>query len=525
MTSRKNKAELRVSNSIHDRLQMESTYIFDLQAGPGEQARRYSADMYIFIPTSLGINRDTYDRESFFKDVTSYFRIRTPSVRAWWDASPEDFAIDSLERYLGAHLDTFERKALVARAVQEVKVFGSFLHTRLKNLEKRARKRAAGRNDETPAFLLSRVERWLAVMGTFRRRYLERIRNEALLVDDEVLRALHLTDEYLSYRIEVILLRVREALVDLKEPLERHLQAEARYRREHELVCLEDRPDQGRQLEAYTYRLGLLKKYLSQALYLKLEEAKRDAFYRNGAAAVGAGLAATFAGLAEQQRIQYLSGHDSGHRLALLLIMAVAAYVFKDRIKDLSKEYFNNRLKHKLPDHRYRITYPHVATDGKKDEIELGFIQEFMRYLSDLPDEVAYLRTIEKRADNDPRRNETVLHLSRMFDFNLRPVGDFRYIKNVLRLDFSEFLAKLDNPAKAVRYYQPRQGLRVVQAPKVYHLNVVMRYETLFGGAAAPLRRRIDFERFRVVLNKNGIVRIERVIGGGELAYTEEVHA
>ena len=43
---------------------------------------------------------------------------------------------------------------------------------------------------------------------------------------------------------------------------------------------------------------------------------------------VGAGLAATFAGLAEHQRLQYVTGDDSGFRLAVLILVAVVAYIF-----------------------------------------------------------------------------------------------------------------------------------------------------------------------------------------------------
>lgn len=315
---------------------------------------------------------------------------------------------------------------------------------------------------------------------------------------------------------------------ELQERVEELLRAELLYRQTHNMLRLDNSSDQTRRLELYTYRLGLLKKYISEVLFLQVTSAKKDLLYRNAAAAVGAGIAATFWGFAEQQRLQYLRGDDSTFRLAILILAAVIAYIFKDRIKELTREFFNERLKHKLPDHRVTLAYPYVERSGEKRTADIGVAQEFMRYLKDdsLPPEVLYLRNIDHRSDIDPGRNEVVLHYSRQMDFRLRAAADradFRYIKQVMRYDFSEFLAKLDDPAKAMHYYDLEEGPRVTQAPKVYHVNILFRYETLFGGEERPLRRRVDFERIRVILNKRGIVRLETVVPGGELAHLEEV--
>ena len=60
-----------------------------------------------------------------------------------------------------------------------------------------------------------------------------------------------------------------------------------------------------------------------------------------------------------------------------------------------------------------------------------------------------------------------------------------------------------------------------MQAPKVYHINAVLRYETRFG--AGSQTRYVDYERVRLIINKNGIVRLERVLERGRLGYEEEV--
>ena len=57
---------------------------------------------------------------------------------------------------------------------------------------------------------------------------------------------------------------------------------------------------------------------------MNLKSNRKDKLYKNYAAAIGAGLAATVAGLAEHQRVQYLTGNDSGIRLAFLIGLAAS---------------------------------------------------------------------------------------------------------------------------------------------------------------------------------------------------------
>ena len=46
------------------------------------------------------------------------------------------------------------------------------------------------------------------------------------------------------------------------------------------------------------------------------------------------------------------------------------------------------------------------------------------------------------------------------------------------------------------------EGYRLAKASKVYHINLVVRYKTAHDA---------DCKRFRIILNRNGIKRIEKV--------------
>jgi hypothetical protein len=60
-----------------------------------------------------------------------------------------------------------------------------------------------------------------------------------------------------------------------------------------------------------------------------------------------------------------------------------------------------------------------------------------------------------------------------------------------------------------------------MDAPKVYHLNVIFRYAVSEQVQNQWQPARFEFERIRIILNKQGIVRIETTLPRGEMKYTE----
>lgn len=507
---------------MHDRLQAESNFTFDLRPRTiYEEQREFRADIYLFLPNSMGVNSSTFGADQFFRHRTSMFRVRAPLYQHLRSIEPEDLRFDSAEKYFEEHLSSIERRRISNKVVQDVRLFGNFLHTELKKIRSsvcsKRKTQTLEQREELAQIMLHRCK----LLWAFRDRYLAPIRKERYLLDDEVIRAFSLTDEYLSYRLEIVLLQSRDRLPEHEQELDEFLAREREYREKNELLVLSSEKD-SRTFEAYTYRLGLLKKYMGETLFITLKSIKKDTLYRNYAAAVGAGLAATFAGIMERQRHYYLAGYDSGLRLTFLIAVAVVAYMLKDRVKDLTKEYFNSRLKEKLPDECFSMSHLSYTSKGKAKVRELGEVWEYLRFLKNVPADVAYLRTLGQMKATDPERREHVLHISRKFLFELKGPGtkkQFPLLKNVHRIDISPFLTKLDNPTVPVTYYDHDGKATTMEAPKVYHINMVIRYEVLFGTSEES--RKVDYERFRLIVNKNGIIRMEQLLHRGRLEYEE----
>lgn len=519
----KKRPEIRVHHSVHDRLQVESNFTFDLRPrSEEEQQRDFKVDLYLFIPNAVGVNSSNFDSARFFRHRTSHFRVRAPLYQHLRTIDPSEMRFESAERYFQEHLSTQERTRFRGKLVQDVRLFGNFLHTELKkiraSLSSKKKSLKKEQKKELCRALLHRAE----LLWAIRERYLVPLREERFLTDDEVVRAFALTDEYLSYRLELVLLRAREVFKKQADILSKLLEREMKYREVHGLLVLRDEEQDSVAFEAYTYRLGLLKKYLGESLFLQSVSNKKDRLYKNYAAAIGAGLAATVAGLAEHQRVQYLTGNDSGLRLAFLIGVAVLAYIFKDRVKDLSKEYFNSRLKERLPDQSFSLSHKSYTNKGTEKVRQLGVVSEYFRFLKEIPADVAYLRTLGQAKTSDPERHENVIHVGRRFNFELRSKRHrklFPLLKNVFRLEISPFLAKLDNPTMPISFVGDKGRAKTVLAPKVYHINVVLRSEVRFGTEEGS--RYVDYERFRLIVNKNGIQRLERIVEPGRLAYED----
>jgi hypothetical protein len=78
-------------------------------------------------------------------------------------------------------------------------------------------------------------------------------------------------------------------------------------------------------------------------------------------------------------------------------------------------------------------------------------------------------------------------------------------MRQILRLNLRDLLARLDEPEQESKHYDERARRFVTQRiPKVYHLNLAAR---LTSNHHAPV-----VMRTRVVLNKSGIVRLEHIV-------------
>ena len=527
-------------NTVHDRSQFQSKLDYDLHFDHGVQKKHYEVDFFLFIPNTMGIHSKTYTPEQFFGDLTNYLRIRTPEESAQVCMDEQGVTIPVMEDYLRLECTVQQRLALQEKVIQDVRLFGCLINTRFKLLQSRLQRTLQERQGVLPRPLQKklrpRLQRFEMILESYRQRYIKRILRLSVLVAPEIQQAYLLINEYLSYQWESLLIRCSDLLPQqshslraLRQWLQDALQSEIAYRQEEIVpaITLQQRKQAG--LEVIAYRFSLLKKFVYGVLYLQSKSVKKDKTYRNMIAAVGAALAASWAAVANFQQIQMINRGEAGFRIFLIFGFGVLAYVMKDRIKDLSKEYFNEKFKHLLPDQDVLLRYHFLSDKGKKEEREIGRSIQIMRYTKqeNLPEQINYIRNEGKRFDLSPRTAETILHFHKKSSFAQQDLatslGEIRHIKDIVRFDLNSFVRKLSDPNKSLRFYDPAQGIQHREVPKVYHLNIVFRYTlTEEREEGEEPFQRVEYERVRVVLNKEGIVRIEDVLQRGELSEENE---
>lgn len=529
-------SDIRSSSTIHDRLQFETKFDFELSSNNTiNKKKQYNVDVYFFLPQNTGINTDTYTRDNFYTDLTNYFRIRTPELFKWDAHNFHEWSLPWSDKYFLNHLSTQKRQKLVSVVIYEIKMFGCFINTQLKRVQSIFSNIVKKKGEDffnSSKYLLileNRLKKLQDVINKYREKYVTPIKDQKILTDDEVKKAFSVVDEFISYRFEYIFIKIKNLLESkskecyINSVIEDMLLSEINYRKNTDFVNLDNKTDKNL-YETYHYRVGLLKKYVLEVLYLQNENIKQEKVYRNIIAAVGAALAAFWASVADMQRLNMMNNmKDTGFRLIVIIMIGVLAYVFKDRIKELSREYFSQKFKKYMPDFNRKMFYNYFDFEGQPRKEFLGSSKEFMRYMSkdSVPSEILYIRNIGSRSDLDPDKQETIINYSKKINFRTSPVKDsitkINFIRDLSRFDISEFLAKLSDPDKVLRYFDSQKGVVAIDAPKVYHINLIIKYTTTYENKSI-----VELERSRIILNKKGILRIEKVISREQIRYEEE---
>lgn len=526
---------------IHDQGHLEVCLNYLLPAQEGASSS-YKADFYFFIPKVMAISSSSYPREQFYGDLMNYIRAHTPHEPAL-----DLQLIDTLSKYIEKlsqrlYFSNINQKSSKTdpakrikdspkgppedsqkdlqknRMIQRVKLFGNTLNRSLKE--------AHDHFQEDPNRSVRHLIEVYEVLGQYRDKCVAKTVSPSLVIPPELRRTVLLVDEYLSNRLETTFAEINRYISKIEVGIDKNgfknqvmaiLQSEIAYRGQQGERFYTKKTTESEK-EYFYYRQSLLKKFVAQPLFLKIKKTKQDRRYRNAIASVGAALAAVWSQLADHHAYRAAQATDFGFQFIAVAGFAVLIYVFKDRIKDVSKEYVNEKLKDHIPDFKSELSHEDLG--------EVGRASEFVRYLDEksLSTEVRFLRRMEGRWDVETPSPDTVLHYHRTVVLEGRgkkeQIFGITEIKDILRFNFSYFLKHLDDPFKQFAAFEQDDRATIVNAPKVYHLNVVIRMSTELDSSKG-LPKKVDFERYRLIFNRYGIIRMESLGENQRLFYIE----
>ncbi len=480
------------SVQLHDKYQFEVKFTYPLDRA--RESTEYHVETFMFIPNNLCVNSSTYSREEFFNDMQKYIRFKTPAsllrVLDQGDASP----LAKLAATMKALAES--REPAAARDYEErLKMFCSILKSALRDEESFLERSKDDANFKELAANYMRSSREL--LSKFRGL---KISVQAPTVDVRLLKLFELADEFVSITACKYLSRLAVFLKGLGDDA---LRAEAialideeTFRRASNQQPSVPKADSDN--EEYLYREGVLKKIMASILFLRTSTKREGKFLEQFLFGLAAGLAMAFATFVAFYSRAVVAIQDFS---ASFFIILVVAYMFKDRIKEVSRNYMSAKLRERMYDYRTDIFN---ALDKK-----VGVCKESFSFIPDskVPSQIAKIRNKDyfTELENGCLGEDIILArksirlfskgCERIFsDFNVDGVVD------IMRFNVRGFLEKMDNPTKDIPIASNGE-IVTIKGKRVYHINLIIRY---------GMEGREDFfRRFRLVVARNGIRRIE----------------
>ncbi len=481
---------------IHDKFQFELK--LDYPVLDKEKKTTYHIRTYFFIPKNLDINDDNYSKNDFFKDVLNYIRFKTPVVMMKRISLKKENFLSKLKEYSDRLLThpTLKNKL---KFEYSIKLLGAILRRAVRihvdNI-------IAAKTPQQALSLTNKYIRYVNdILSTFRELMTEW--REAAL-PDKLERLYHYADEYISLELEkqtfqvlgIVQRRWQNQWKNRKtiQVLRKIIEDELEYRNKQGYPSL---PNSNRDHEEVLFRASMLKKIMGSILYLDVQKKKDSVYLEQFILSVAAGIAMIFAtGVSFYWHLAY-----GGFTVSLFLILVVS-YMLKDRIKELARMFFSAKLK--------RYTFNRKLFVYSEDKQKIGVFRDNFNYVSEnnLPSKIRNVRDIYNTKDVDPDWiQENIIQYQKFvkiyskdinFLFEDYPVTG---IIDIMRFNVASFLRRMENPQKTIHLLNDK-GSSKVYANKVYHINIVIGYES---------GQSTKYNRFRLVLDRNGIKRIEEV--------------
>lgn len=488
-----------------DHLQFELKSEFIIH--PELKKNIYKQDVFLFIPSTLQINQQTYSKDQFYRDQTNIIRYKTPSITLKELVDP--FKASSPLQRIRSFTTLSKESFSLSKTIDELKLLGTIfrvqLRKRIYTIVQKIKQLPSFDESSSQSHEISILQKEVEdVLHTFR------------ALQHSVLPLMHLPplskafkclDEILSITMEehflILVASLREKgefYASSDHLLCKSVLKEKMYRKSHELGLSADSYSSFSN-ESILYREGLLNRYILDALRLKNVRFSLEEKHKNILSAISAGLAMfIYMGLFVWKSPEYVLNSFP------FVILAVFLYILKDRVKEGVKNLFHQKAGRWFPDFSTKIQSPNGTKIGTLSE-SLTFIEN-----EDLPRTFRHLRHHRFEDEFDIlKKEETILHYKKEVILNrphLSKNGRRKEITTIFRLNIHRFLEKAGEALQTTLVLDPyTQEIKEKKMPKVYHLNIIIQNSYLTDDG----KENTEVKTFQVVLDKNGIKRVEHL--------------
>ncbi|MBR2192321.1 MAG: hypothetical protein IJ910_03295 [Bacteroidaceae bacterium] len=483
-----------IKGDIHDRYTLEFKIGYT-RSDENVEVSDFVMDTWLFLPDSMNINQGTYTKDDFYRDFRAMLRLITPVFSLEEIANPNCLPLTRLKTLSAALAKDINSKNEKAYEHQ-IKMFCNIVRSAYRDELLRISRLT---NEDA---IRESIEKMLVHIRAILKQY-RAIPDEtgiSMLATDYP-KWFRLGDEWLCLTFDVrtynFLVPLKKRLGDKYESVARELgkflDEQKEYERNHHFLQPQEK-DQAEHNRRFLHRAGQLKKYVESDLYLLAHTKSNTFVLQQILFMLAAGVSMVFATV-----ISFSFQKTFGNFTMPLFIALVVSYMFKDRIKELMRFWFAQKLGSKIYDFKTTLAL---------SEKPIGWIKRGMDFVNEskLPSEVRKQRgrTTELETGNTALREQVIIfrqHLS-MYGKKLSTLSHYPLhgVNEILRVNLREFLRHIDSSHVPIYVNDGDAQFHEVQVEKVYHLHFIIRVR--YEGTES-------FRRFSVCLNRRGAISIE----------------
>jgi len=481
---------------IEENIKIHNKLSFELKLGYTARKKKavslFSVNTWIFIPNSLDVNHNTYEKKDFYRDLKSNIRLITPTFLLRDIAAGKLSPLLKLEKAI-KQLTSEPTRSNIAEYEHHIKMFLSILKSALRDESGHILKNNI---KEDMLFLVNEFIDNIQLISN-RYRNLRRAINVST-ISPELLNYYLFGDEFMSNVIEQHCFKIiknfngEKGTGKARKKIQSEIDKEVQYKvMKGYPVPEKDSPDNNRE---FVHRLTLLKKYAENVLFAAAHKKKDGILKEQVYLSIAAGLSMIFAtAIAFSFQLKY------GNFTMPFFVALVVSYMLKDRIKELSRYYFAHKAGRSYFDHKTRISLNDKTIGWSKEGMDL--IEE-----KKVPSEILKIRNRSAILEADNRNNDEKIilyrKLIRLDRKSIDEISDYTIagINEIIRFNINSFTTQMDNPEIPLFIEDATEGYTIVTGEKIYYLNLLMQIKG---------EDQLDYKRYRIVFNRDGIREIQ----------------
>ena len=476
----------------------------------------YTVECYFFIPSNLNINPHTYSSVSFYHDIQNYLRFKTPVIKVSELIDP-NFAkspFNILNHIKGELSEGFSADK-ITRAIKELKMLGCIVRARIRDYEREVNELLEKKKVEEASVSLEQFSSSL-FLALKKLRELKEAYKSNFPSQKNILKYFNIAEEFINNLIEFELVRIISSILDefgnniikdsILNSIFESLEDEKDYRNRHKyrLHFNDEKKDKDR----YLYYMNLYKKYLASTLFLNSERKRQSRKQSHVVASIAAFIASVISFLFTAPLMSSFS-RGGFTEFLLFVILASIVYIFKDRIKEIVKLLWNPRVLSKFADYDTKIY------DSDNDSVEVGNLREKFKFVSkdEVDPTVLSMREETRKRDYlaEEIREDIILY-QKEINIDVRTILGHHTrtvdITDIVRYNLRQYLPRMSDPVEDIYFFdEKKKQLCKTSGSRCYFINLVIKYKT----SIEKDKERRHYERYRIVVRKSGIERIELV--------------